>query len=341
MIAYIDKTCYSTVSVPDGSLAVEGFAMAGVPKELREYRRSVIAARYESEGSVPIARDLGVTRGAVLTMAKRMGLVYHDRYRHHGAKVKATAANPDSGYRRRSLQSKSCDIHYFDTWTPNAAYILGFFYADASIEAAGYHVVTEVTRTDEAVLRFIKRELRSTSSIKRYTRSNRYGTKPSSYLRVYGRILIERLQELGLRHRKTFLDEPFPSVPDELVGHFVRGFFDGDGSISCDRSAHLRFVGTPRFLTGMIDRLAELARMAKRPLCETVKGKEATWTHVVWCHRDDLCAFYKFVYPESGFDFCLERKRAKLAEWLARPYNPKRIPPRYRRGNEVTQPMKG
>jgi hypothetical protein len=43
--------------------------------------------------------------------------------------------------------------------------------------------------------------------------------------------IVNRLLELGGKPRKSFCETKIPSIPDSLFRHFVRGFFDGDGSI--------------------------------------------------------------------------------------------------------------
>ena len=45
-------------------------------------------------------------------------------------------------------------------------------------------------------------------------------------------ILVNDLVELGIGYKKTYSDLTIPNIPENLIRHFVRGFFDGDGSIS-------------------------------------------------------------------------------------------------------------
>lgn len=36
--------------------------------------------------------------------------------------------------------------------------------------------------------------------------------------------------QIGVNFRKTF-DLKMPNIPDEMIRHFIRGYFDGDGCI--------------------------------------------------------------------------------------------------------------
>ena len=291
--------------------------MAGRKKQDRELRRSVIAARYELEGSVPIAKDLGVSRGAVLGMARRMGLCYKDRYLHHGDKIRAASASPNSGYKVRALKSTSCNIHYFDSWSSNMAYILGFLYADGSIARNQLSLSIAISQKDRRILSFIKKEMKIKSPIKDY--SARGKTGPYSCIRTGSTVLVSKLNALGMRHRKTFRDDPFPEIPKEFLGDFVRGFFDGDGSVSVRRPSggcSVRFVGTSKFISGLINGLRDQFGIEQKQAPQT-KGKEAVWSRVSWSKPNDLRIFYRAIYSPGRF--CLSRKRNQLYRWLMKP----------------------
>lgn len=63
---------------------------------------------------------------------------------------------------------------------------------------------------------------------------------------------VDDLKKLGCIENKS-LRLTFPTyeqVPEKLIYHFIRGYFDGDGSISCDKNNHwtVCFVGTENFI---------------------------------------------------------------------------------------------
>ena len=66
----------------------------------------------------------------------------------------------------------------------------------------------------------------------------------------------ERLKELGCVARKSLVLE-FPNetqVPKHLLNHFIRGYFDGDGSIKDPEKCPfgLSMIGTKHFLSGIL-----------------------------------------------------------------------------------------
>ncbi|MCF8001670.1 MAG: hypothetical protein K9K76_07440 [Halanaerobiales bacterium] len=72
-------------------------------------------------------------------------------------------------------------------------------------------------------------------------------------IRIYSIEIVEDLISLGCVENKSKLIE-FPSqkiLPKSLISHFIRGYFDGDGSISTngvDNGYKISIIGTKSFL---------------------------------------------------------------------------------------------
>ena len=53
----------------------------------------------------------------------------------------------------------------------------------------------------------------------------------------------------------------FPDIPDEFVNHFIRGCWDGDGSVYIDKSSNSVFAsfvsGSKDFITELLSRLCK------------------------------------------------------------------------------------
>lgn len=67
---------------------------------------------------------------------------------------------------------------------------------------------------------------------------------------AYSKVLADDLITLGCSPNKS-LDLAFPTVPPGLVSHFVRGYFDGDGSamvLGKYQDPTLQFVGSTSFI---------------------------------------------------------------------------------------------
>lgn len=274
--------------------------MAGVKKELKAYRMAVVRARYEEEGSVPIAKDLGITRSGVLRMAKAMKLKYKDQRKKSAIK--------------RQISNTTCNYNYFKTWSPNMAYALGYIYADGCINKSKTAVMLLCHSKDEEIIVQIHKEMDSKHHIGRRP-AKTYGGRnngPRTYCNFSSMLLVKDLIELhGVRPGKTKLDLPLPNIPDEYFGHFFRGFIDGDGHISVPKEGSFRkfgrvsFVATPTFAEQLMETLIRLVGVERKTPCV-----QKTIVSVEWAKSADLLKLYKLIYPEGSYIYL---KRKKLA----------------------------
>lgn len=118
---------------------------------------------------------------------------------------------------------------FFKKWTPEMAYVLGFFAADGTLtmNARGAKYF-DLELTDQVVVRAIRRALASSHKITRIPNS---GKEKTSYrLQIGSKTIYDDLQKLGFTQRKAER-MVMPKIPRTLLGSFVRGYFDGDGHV--------------------------------------------------------------------------------------------------------------
>nr|DAJ64609.1 MAG TPA: endonuclease [Caudoviricetes sp.] len=133
----------------------------------------------------------------------------------------------------------SLDENYFDLIdTEEKAYWLGFIMADGSMEEFSgnrycYRLTMILKDSDNAHLVKMSKALSYDGEIKERTLEDKRGfTTYSSVLRITSKKMCSRLIELGIVSRKTGKEHIPKDIPESLVRHFIRGFFDGDGSIT-------------------------------------------------------------------------------------------------------------
>lgn len=88
---------------------------------------------------------------------------------------------------------------------------------------------------DKQILEDIRNELNSEKPLKYidYSLKNDFGYsyKNQYQLTFFSKHLCTSLSNLGMIPNKS-LKLVFPSIPENLYSHFIRGYFDGDGSIT-------------------------------------------------------------------------------------------------------------
>lgn len=109
----------------------------------------------------------------------------------------------------------------------NKAYILGFIYADGSVY--NNYLSVGLSAKDVEILNFIKSELNYGGEI--YNHHKKINDKKYKILSVSSKKIVNDLIKLGVIKNKTYLSKELPFYDKKYEGAFLRGFFDGDGSI--------------------------------------------------------------------------------------------------------------
>lgn len=148
--------------------------------------------------------------------------------------------------------------HYFDEIdTPNKAYILGLLHADGCNKLDKGTVSIGLQESDKDLLETIRLEIGSEKPLRFIDNSNKhtfgYNYENMYELNMFSVHMCEQLIDKGIVPNKSLIIG-FPEWLDKkLISHYVRGVFDGDGSISqgyvSDNNKPINFniVGTNTF----------------------------------------------------------------------------------------------
>lgn len=133
--------------------------------------------------------------------------------------------------RRKGGQRKyTLDETVFDHMNEVSAYWLGFLYADGYNSETKMSISLSLAEQDKNHVEKFKNFLKSNKNIKIYS-PTREGEQNMHTLVINSKKLSEKLRDLGCVQNKTFKIK-FPTfLPHELIKHFIRGYFDGDGSV--------------------------------------------------------------------------------------------------------------
>lgn len=141
-----------------------------------------------------------------------------------------------------------------------SAYWLGFMYADGCVLQQNKYGEQEfkiqINERDLELLEKFKEDIQSTYPI-RYDRSKE---NPMVIQSLRSQKTVDDLKKLGCVEKKSLI-LTFPTedqVPKEFIYHFIRGYFDGDGSVTSFRlkptqapSYSINFVGTESFIKSL------------------------------------------------------------------------------------------
>lgn len=138
---------------------------------------------------------------------------------------------------RKNAETKSARLNqaFFQSWTPQMAWVLGLIFTDGYFYEPSNTVRLALHPQDVDTLEKVRAFLGPYLSINSWSQS--YDKSQKISVLAFGNArMAEDLRSLGLRQKKS-KTMPFPDIPDQFTRHFIRGCWDGDGSMS-GRGAH-------------------------------------------------------------------------------------------------------
>lgn len=187
---------------------------------------------------------------------------------------------------------------YFDTWSSNMAYILGFITSDGHVRRT--EINFGLNPKDIAVLEFIRSEIGSTQPINSVTFYNKKVKKYYTDIRLSicsVKLCTTLREKFGLISHKTGRENICFEIPENLKWDYVRGIFDGDGSVRL-RGSISSYICSSSFV--FINQLYKL--------CDNMGNMTLNnmGIYLLNFNKDDSLLFKNKIYQNNGFR--LQRK---------------------------------
>lgn len=186
----------------------------------------------------------------------------------------------------------NCNESFFEVIdTEEKAYWLGFIYADGCVyQGTGktYRFQINLKDSDDGHLNKLNKSLDSDYKLTYYTVNNYKAVS----LKINSTKMCKDLIKLGVTERKsnTIL---FPQcIPDDLIRHFIRGYFDGDGCVSMSinnnfKKSFMVCSGSESFIDS---------------ICNILNIQKYIKDNVIVASTSDtnkICDIYKFLYDNA------------------------------------------
>jgi len=253
------------------------------PKALTEIQELNLCKAYlEGEGPGPLSKRYKINYKTVYYVLRRHHVEFHRPRRH-------------------------VDEHFFkDVNTPVKSYWIGFLVADGYI-FNHTELSLGLGGVDEKHLCKFRDVLHTDYAIKLYA----VGKYTKACLRISNRVFVNQLE-------KVFNRDKVMRLPKSLLNHFVRGVFDGDGSVSIYKPStrynlHLAvsLLGKKTFL---LDLLA-LLPSKKSPKLQSCSCPEAA-VYAMTFYSHTALELLNWLYKDSTEDTRLARKYDRYLQAL-------------------------
>ena len=226
--------------------------------------------------------------------------------------------------RPNGTQAKINHDYFENIDSEHKAYWLGFIYADGSITkkvyekgSYTYRLRMELMFEDKYILEQMALDLKSDLKPKEYYNDTSHfegynKPKHTAYIMFSSKKMGEDLVKLGVVPNKTFILKSLPNIPDNLMKHFIRGYFDGDGSVylTKDNTIKTAFYGTHDFINSIQDFLIKELNLIKKKITDQ---KEANVSFIGMAKQESE-KLYHYMYDEATI--FLKRKYDKYNKYF-------------------------
>lgn len=207
--------------------------------------------------------------------------------------------------KKRSKKIKHPD--YFEIInTAKKAYFLGLIVADGSVVLHNnkYTFRIELISSDDYLIRELILELGG--NLSDLHQSVRAGRNPTSYFSFSDKIFTDNLAKYGVVPNKTYTAY-FPDIPKEYYRDFIRGYFDGDGTVYMNKHlVRAAFYGNRLIVESIKQFLMEDIALSNVGIVN--RGKH---TSIHLGSQKVLLNFFNLYYKDS--DIYMTRKHNLLA----------------------------
>lgn len=219
--------------------------------------------------------------------------------------------------------------------TETKAYFLGLLYADGWIIDKTFSTGISLVETDCELIKMFQKEINSNHPLLKIIDKNGKN-KPQLRLLINVKEFTKNLINKGLFQNKS-MTLVFPNesiLPKNLQNHFIRGFFDGDGSVwegqrkimtvkdlTCKSGFRDRIVQNVKFnISSNIEFLKKIQEILHDELnfkYTKISGKKSVdvrYGQLEYSGRLQMGKFYDYIYEDSTI--YLTRKKEKFEQIL-------------------------
>jgi hypothetical protein len=232
----------------------------------------------------------------------------------------------DNNINTARLNRYTLNEYYFENIdTERKAYLLGLLFADGFVGDEKYNnVVIDLHKNDLHILEEFKNEIQFTGEIRETKSSGGFSKEGETSLRLNfsSKVMAKHLRDYGIVVKRSETMTTLPNIPSHLISHFIRGYFDGDGTISMlKRKSYRNFSGTTKlyehmnYFFSIIGHKEFLECIAKEMNLESYSFEKSKNENMVYLNvrsKVEMPKIYDYLYKDSTIK--LQRKYDKFNE---------------------------
>lgn len=201
------------------------------------------------------------------------------------------------------------EFYFSNIDSKEKAYWLGFLYADGCVHSNSNEI--SITLKDRDHLEKFRKAIKSNNKIGESI-DKRFSSMPKIYhFSIKDKQLKSDLIKWGCVPNKSLSLTKIPNIPRDFVSHFIRGYFDGDGSLhwlNGTKNFRISFIGTAPFLKDIQKELGLSLSLGQQ------EGNKSKYFQVAG--RKQVPMILDYIYKDSDENIRLTRKYKNYLDCL-------------------------
>ena len=227
--------------------------------------------------------------------------------------------------RKNGTQTVLNHNYFHEITTQEQAYWLGLLTADGCVQnpkGQSWSISLSLQDSDSYLIDKWGQAIESNKSVKRYTNNGGFQRQDGSphveaRLVVHSQTMAQDLINLGVVPHKSHDLKIFPDISKELRRHYIRGYFDGNGSATFYKSKRgiriprVIFYGTFEYLCRLQNILIEDLQFTRRKITTQKHEDVSLFSYGT---IQDIKKFYDYLYNDATV--YMFRKKEKIEHYL-------------------------
>lgn len=262
-----------------------------IPEDIKE--EVVYRYLYEKKGLIAAGAPWGLSQKRVETVLKEKGI--HKRTYNEA---------------KQNQRKYNVNDNFFKHQSAEMAYLLGFLAADGNVKEKENCINIQLQKSDQNFLEKIKDLVNSDRPIKNYlTNAGNLTCK----LEVWSSEWKKDLAIYNIVPNKTFKLIPPDRLDSQYYFDYIRGYFDGDGSIYVNLKKYkneFKIIGASyNLITWFYSQFLQQGIKIQFKTFLTNNGVQMY--EIITTNKETIRDIYKIFYTSENV-FCLERKKQKF-----------------------------
>lgn len=135
----------------------------------------------------------------------------------------------------KAISTLSLNVNFFSTYTPESCYWAGFILADGYVRNKRNSLEICLSKIDDSHLLNFLTTINCDKDIRKYHNN------ACRITICYNKIKEDLYKNFDIFNNKSLTCYISNKIPNKMLPHFIRGYFDGDGCFSDNR---IQFIGT-------------------------------------------------------------------------------------------------